>query len=257
MSPELLLEKLLRTATKDRFGHFYIFQGRGLDTDAQKEWAKTLIRRYWSEIEKRKTLPKDILNDSDILWVRPWDEEEQELRDEYVVADLKALTTFLGYRSLGGQRRFVVLEEMQRLSATVANRMLKILEEPHGDVTYLGLNPMGVKLLPTIESRAISHALAWPTKTLSTPLVTELQTKLQGDYPLTRFLEDAKKSWSLEELMKQLLAYEQQNDGPIALKQELLTLVKGRQKAQIFNQSAGPHLQGLYVYLTHRFRSGR
>lgn len=257
MSPELLLEKLLRSGSKERLAHFYIFQGRGLDTEAQKEWAKTFVRLYWSEIEKRKALPNDILNDSDLLWVKPWDEEEQEMRDEYVVADLKALTTFLGYRSLGGQRRFVVLEEMHRLSATVANRMLKILEEPHGDVTYLALNPMGVKLLPTIESRALSHALAWPTKILSTPLVTELQAKMQGDYPLTRFLEDAKKSWALEDLMKQLLAYEQQNDGPIALKQELLTLVKGRQKAQVFNQGAGPQLQGLYVYLTHRFRSGR
>lgn len=257
VTPDQLLNQLLSAGRQQRLGHFYLLPGRGGDAESQVVWVKTFIRRYWAEVEKRSPLPQDITNDSDLMWVRPWNDEENERRDEYVVDNLKGLGSFLGYRGIKSQRRFVVLEEMHKLTKDVANRMLKILEEPEGQVTYFGLNPLGLKLLPTIESRAISHALSWPISHDASALLSEVQQKLQTGYSLHQFVEDVKKTWSLDDLLQALLSYEQKHDGPAALKQELLNLFQAHQKAQLYNQSSAPQVQALYLYLTARFRVGR
>ncbi len=257
MKPAQLHSRLLQAGQQQKLGHFYLLQGRDNDTDAQIQWVKNFIRQYWLEVEKRHPIPQDITNDSDLFWMRPWDDEEDCRRDEYVVDNLKGLQTFLGFRGLKSLRRFVVIEEMHKLTGQVANRMLKILEEPEGAVTYLGLNPWGKKLLPTIESRAIAHALSWPPAAQSFELLKDLQQKLPADYSLHRFNEDLKKQHSLSALLNELLSFEQVHDGPAALKQELLKIMQNHQRAETYNQSPTPQIHALYLYLQERFRVGR
>ena len=256
MTPELLLNRLMASSAAQRLGHFYIFQGRGNEAQPQLDWSKHFIRRYWLEVEKRTTLPQDVFNDMDLLRLRPWDDEENGPRDEYTVGDLAGLTTFLSFHGIKSRRRFVILEDMHKLTPEVANRMLKMLEEPEGQVTYLGFNPSGKKLLPTIESRAIVLALSWqrPEKPV---ILTDLKTKFASAYGLHQFVEDTKKNFSLTELFNELLSYEQNHDGPAALKQELLKLYQSHLEAQLYNQTSSPQIHGLYLYLGARFRTER
>jgi hypothetical protein len=258
VTPEILSEKLLQTAKTQRFGHFYLFQGRGRDREAQIQWAKTFVRRYWQEIEQRSGLPQDLLNDSDLFWLTPWDAEEEKLKNEYVVDDIKPLMSFLGFRGIKARRRFVVIEEAQRLSETVANKMLKILEEPEGELSFLLLNPTGAKLLPTIESRAVSLALSWPQHNVDISFFQTLESKFQAaNYSVHDFIDDVKKHGPLPQFVLELLQFAQKQDASGSEKQELLTLVQRLQEAQEFNQQATPQLMGFYLILQRQFRSGR
>lgn len=255
MTPAMLSKTLLELAQRRQLGHFYVLQGRGDEGAQQAEWVLAFIRAYWSTVEKRPTLPTQLRDDADLLWIVPWDEKEQERRD-YVKDDLDPLISFLGYRGLQSQRRFVVMEDVHRISAVVANKLLKTLEEPEGEVTIFWLNPTGAKLLATLTSRAQHLALSWHTGSSDSQLITQFQERLKSEgYPLSAFLEDAKKEADL--WLEQLLDYEIHNEGPAALKQELLNLVASWQKADTFNQPPGPRLQWMHTYLTERFRAGR
>lgn len=255
MTPERLQQTLLELAKRKQLGHFYVLQGRGTEGDQQVKWVLEFIRHYWQTVEKRTKLPTDLKSDADLLWMIPWDEKEQERRD-YMKDDLQALTTFLSYRGLQSQRRFVVMEDVHRIGGVVANKLLKTLEEPEGEVTIFWLNPSGAKLLQTLTSRAQHLALSWHARARETDLITQFQTRLNAEgYPLAVFLEEAKREGDL--WLEQLLNYEIQHEGPATLKQELLLLVASWQKADTFNQSMPPRLQWIHTYLTERFRAGR
>lgn len=256
MIPQTLAEKLFALAQLGKLGHFYLLSGRGTDQDAQKKWVAEFIRRYWSVIEKRSVIPQNIQSDADLLWIQTPLNDDDEIRD-YRVEDFHDLFSFLGYRGISSKRRFVIIESVELLSEIVANKLLKSLEEPEGELTYFLLNPTGAKMLATIESRAIQLPLAWPRSGHGTPKLDELKQKFASGLPLADFLDDAKKNFSLNELLEECLIFEQQHDGPASLKQELLTLTRSRLKSEVFHQGQGATLQWLHTYLSQRFRAGR
>ena len=256
MTPVVLQQKLLHLSREQKLGHFYVLSGRGThDSDVQEKWVTEFIRQYWESIEKR-TLPKELRHDADLLWLTPPIDEDDIVRD-YKVEDLGELFSFLGYRGINSKRRFVIIEEGQRLSKILANKLLKTLEEPEGLVTFFWLNPMGLKLLPTIESRAINLALSVPQVTQSTPLLDELRQNIESGQTLSQFLDATKKTVSVDELLVELLNFEQRHDGPAELKQELLSMTQTWQKARAFNQSSNTTMQWIHTYLSQRFRTGR
>lgn len=254
-STEQLSQKLLSNAEQGRLAHFYILQGRGDDLDFQHHWVKNFVRLYWEKIEKR-SLGQLIEQDADLLWIKPLN-DEGEIKD-YVIEHIKPIAQFLSYRALKSRRRFIVMESVHRLSLTVANRLLKTLEEPEGEVTFFWLNPQGAKLLPTLESRALTLFVAQSTNHIAqTPKLDEIKTKIEQGLTLSQFIEESKKSVTPEEWLIELIEYEQNNDGPAALKQELLDLIAHSRMPQILHQGAGPRLQWIYHYMTQRFRAER
>ncbi len=257
MKAELLQERLLARGKDGRFGHFYLFQGRAHDEDKQKEWVLTLIRRYWKEIEKRSTLPADLRGDADLLWLAPPRDENKT--SDYRLEDFEALWRFLPYKGLAARRRFVVVEEAQRVGTVVANKLLKTLEEPEGELSFLWLNPAGQKLLPTIESRAVALPLSWHGGiTPPSEGFQELRGRFAQGYALAEFLEDGKQGvFSASEVLEDFLAHEQREEGPAALKQELLDLVRQWREAEQFHQPLAVRLQGLHTLLSQRFRENR
>lgn len=258
MTPEMLQDRLMGRARAKQLGHFYLFHGRPEDSEKQKEWAAQFVRRHWKEVEKHAVLPTNIRDDADLLWMAP--PQEDDVTKDYKVEDWNPLWRFLSYRALRGGRRFVIVEDAHRISTVVANKLLKTLEEPEGEVTFLWLNPQGHQLLPTIESRAIGLSLTWPLAANAThDHLTEVGQRLEkGELGLATFLEEAK-SVAIEPktLLNEFLTYEQLNDGPAALKQELLTLTKEWVEGERYNQPIGPRLQWLHTLLSQRFRSGR
>ncbi len=58
--------------------------------------------------------------------------------------------------SSGGRRRYVLLREAERLSAPAANALLRTIEEPLGEVTFvLAASPDRDAVLPTLASRCV------------------------------------------------------------------------------------------------------
>ena len=252
-------DKLLERARAKQFGHFYVFTGHPTDTGPQKKWMEELIRRYWKEIEGRKVMPSNIRDDADLLWLSPPLNDDDEVVD-YKVEDLDPLWKFLPYRGLQAERRFVVIEDTHRIGTTLANKLLKTLEEPIGHITFLWANPMGKKLLPTIESRALSLKLTWPKQNGATseqwPEVRERFE--QGNYPLAEFLEEGKKGgFDPLELCLDMLGHEQLEGRDGLYQQELLIMMEEWQKAQVFNQPMGTRLQQMHFLLSQRFSAGR
>jgi DNA polymerase III delta prime subunit len=243
--------QLLGSARSERLGHFYIFQARGLEPQELKLETLTFVREYWQSIEGKKS-PADILNHPDLLVIDPID-EEGEPRD-YLVEDLKPLVQFLSYRPIQVKRRFVIMTDVHTLGTTVANRLLKTLEEPEGEVSFLWLNHTGAKLLPTLESRAQIVLLSEKS---SQPQHTELMEEIKSLTSLHTFLERFKAQPSAQELLDFLLHFEATHDGPGALKQELLEITHNWQKAQMLHQPTSVRLVALYDYCQKRFCTER
>jgi len=249
----------LARAREGRLGHFYVFNGRGDSGTTQADWAEAFVRRYWSEVENHATLPKQLRDDADLLWLRPPSDEDGDVKD-YRVEDWGPLWRFLPYRALRGGRRFVVVEDAHRIGEVVANKLLKTLEEPEGLLTHLWLNPSGHPLLPTIGSRAISLSLHWPSSGPdSSPILSELRPRFeQGNLPLAEFLEMGKSGkFTPQMLLEEMMGHELHHDGPEALKQELLTITQEWEAAENFHQPLGPRLQWMHTLLSQRFRIGR
>ena len=260
MKAEILQERLLARARSQQFGHFYLFSGKPEDLEAQKNWVQSLIRRYWTEIEGRSQLPSDIRSDADLLWIAPPLNDDDEVVDYKVEGIEQQLATFLPYRGLKSKRRFVIIEEAHRLTTIISNKLLKTLEEPEGELSFIWLNPLGKKFLPTIESRALNLKLSWPVSNNSIgATVSGMKGRfIAGDYPLAEFLEHGKKGeFDAYELLDEMLNLERIEPGNAAYQQELLILVKEWDEAERFNQSIAPRLQSLHYLLSKRFSDVR
>ena len=64
-----------------------------------------------------------------------------------------------GARSRG---KAVLVFRAERMNNVTANALLKTLEEPPGDMRFVLASEAAHQLLPTIRSRCLVHAMAWP-----------------------------------------------------------------------------------------------
>lgn len=69
------------------------------------------------------------------------------------VDDLRAVIQALSYHAAEGGRRVVLLENAQRMTVQAQNALLKSLEEPDGETTFLLTASGETELLPTVRSR--------------------------------------------------------------------------------------------------------
>jgi DNA polymerase III subunit delta' len=75
---------------------------------------------------------------------------------------IRELRSTLGEPPRAEKKRVVVLFEAQSLSIAAANALLKSLEEPRPNTSFLLLAPQRERLLPTLVSRSWVVTLAWP-----------------------------------------------------------------------------------------------
>ncbi len=243
--------QLLNSAQSQRLGHFYILQARGLEAQSLKQETLEFIREYWQQIEGKKS-PTDILNHPDLLVITPVN-DEGEPRD-YLVEDLRPLVQFLSYHPIQVKRRFVVMSDVHALGTTVANRLLKTLEEPEGELSFLWINHTGAKLLATLESRAQMVLLS---EKQANPDPQELIEEIKTLTSLHTFIDRFKAQQSTQELLDFLLNFEAHHDGPGALKQELLEITHNWQKAQMLHQPTPVRLVALFDFCQKRFCTER
>lgn len=82
---------------------------------------------------------------------------------------IRELRSILGEPPRSERKRVVVLFEAQSLSIASANALLKSLEEPRPNTSFLLLAPQRERLLPTLVSRSWVVTLAWPVGESSAP----------------------------------------------------------------------------------------
>jgi hypothetical protein len=80
-------------------------------------------------------------------------------RLSYAVDDMRALRSYLALRAGQVGRRVVRIDSVDGCTVAAANALLKVLEEPGLDVTFILTTASPARVLPTIRSRAMLYRL--------------------------------------------------------------------------------------------------
>jgi DNA polymerase-3 subunit gamma/tau len=148
---EHIVGTLRRAIEKDRVAHAYIFTGtRGV---GKTTTARILARAL--NCEKGPTVSpcgectacKEILSGSSL------DVMEIDGASNNSVDDVRELRDNIGYSSMAGRYRVVVIDEVHMLSKSAFNALLKTLEEPPQNVIFILATTEPLKIPATIHSR--------------------------------------------------------------------------------------------------------
>jgi DNA polymerase-3 subunit delta' len=95
------------------------------------------------------------------------DEKKRKPSREIRVDAMRDAIEFSQRTSARGRGKAVLVFPAEQMNAVTANALLKTLEEPPGDVRFVLATESAHQLLPTIRSRCLGHAMAWPEMQLA------------------------------------------------------------------------------------------
>ena len=90
------------------------------------------------------------------------DDKKRKASREIRVDAMRDAIEFSQRTSARGRGKVVLVYPAEQMNAITANALLKTLEEPPGDVHFVLATESSYQLLPTIRSRCLGHAMAWP-----------------------------------------------------------------------------------------------
>ena len=90
------------------------------------------------------------------------DDKKRKPSREIRVDAMRDAIEFSQRTSARGRGKVVLVYPAEQMNAITANALLKTLEEPPGDVRFVLATESSHQLLPTIRSRCLGHAMAWP-----------------------------------------------------------------------------------------------
>ncbi|MDM0047125.1 DNA polymerase III subunit delta' [Variovorax dokdonensis] len=90
------------------------------------------------------------------------DSKKRKPSKEIRVQAMREAVVFSQRTSSRGRGKVVLVYPAERMNGITANTLLKTLEEPPGDVRFVLASEAAWKLLPTVRSRCMSHAMPWP-----------------------------------------------------------------------------------------------
>lgn len=91
------------------------------------------------------------------------DDKKRKPSKEIRIEAMRDAIEFAQRTSARGRGKAVLIYPAERMNHVTANALLKTLEEPPGDVRFVLASEAAHQLLPTIRSRCLTHAMAWPT----------------------------------------------------------------------------------------------
>lgn len=97
------------------------------------------------------------------------DDKKRKPSREIRVDAMREAIEFSQRTSAGNHGKVVLVFPAERMNAITANALLKTLEEPAGNLRFVLATDAVQQLLPTIRSRCLSHAMAWPEEQESMP----------------------------------------------------------------------------------------
>jgi DNA polymerase-3 subunit delta' len=84
---------------------------------------------------------------------RPYDEKTERLKTDITVDEVRRMKSFFSLSAADGGRRVAIVDSLDEMNPSAANALLKLLEEPPPQVTFLLITHQPARLLPTIRSR--------------------------------------------------------------------------------------------------------
>lgn len=130
-------------------GHLYILK-TALEYDEAGHFLTEWVNEF---IERSLSRPiSSLQNHPDILYISSDEENTYKISDD----NIKSFFKFVSFRPFELAHRFIIIENAHLISDIVANKFLISFESPPENVTIFILDPLGKKLLPTIQSRAIT-----------------------------------------------------------------------------------------------------
>jgi DNA polymerase-3 subunit delta' len=95
------------------------------------------------------------------------DDKKRKPSREIRVDAMRDAIEFSQRTSARGRGKVVLVYPAEQMNAITANALLKTLEEPPGEVRFVLATESSHQLLPTIRSRCLGHAMAWPQPALA------------------------------------------------------------------------------------------
>lgn len=244
---------LFKKAAANELGHFYIIETSApehLSHDALIHFTHHFIRDYYQKLEGAKQSLTHLMDHPDVyvLGNLKGNDEDNDNRP-FKVEDAEAFARFFEFKPVQGKRKFAVITEGHRINAIVANKWLKLLEEPQGTSTIFLLNPRRGQLLPTIHSRAIHLRL--PAKLSSgdfsdwNEFVTDLKKMTLSEVLENYSRGERDLSFWVNELIR--WEAEQMEGGP--QKTALNSWLKSFQEMETFHQPGATKWSLFYHYL--------
>jgi hypothetical protein len=208
------------------------------------------IRDYYQKIEGHKQSLTHLMDHPDVFVLGNTNEDEDDKEDKFFkVEEAETLNRFFEFKAVQGKRKFAVITEGHRINTIVANKWLKLLEEPQGTSTIFLLNPHRQQLLPTIHSRAIHLRL--PTK--SDPLDFSEWNEFTSDVKnlsLAQFLEKySRGDRDLTFWVNELIRWESEQTDKPTPKAQLATWLRDLSEMEIFHQPTATKWSLFYSYL--------
>ncbi len=97
------------------------------------------------------------------------DDKKRKPSREVRIDAMREAIEFSQRTSAGNRGKVVLVFPAERMNAITANALLKTLEEPAGNLRFVLATDAVQQLLPTIRSRCLAHAMAWPHEQELTP----------------------------------------------------------------------------------------
>ncbi len=238
---------LLKKGKSGELAHFYLLETPLSEDEAGQvlyDFCHQFIRKYFQEIEKQTHPVNSLMDHPDVLVITGIEEKK-----DYTVDDAAILEKFFSWKAVQSQRKFVVIPEAHRLTEILANKWLKLLEEPPVNATIFLLNPRRIKLLPTIQSRALPIRI--PQKR-EKHIDTEWREFLgeMKEMGLSKFLETfSKGERTLGFWMDELLHWESEQVTGTHDKSSLERVLKLIEEMNTFNQPAATKWTFFYQHL--------
>lgn len=248
-----LHDVLLKKAKNQELGHFYIVETSAPENKAHEillQFVHNFIRDYYQKVEGHKQGLTNLMDHPDVFVLGNTNTEDEEKTDKFFkVEEAEALSRFFEFKPVQGIRKFAVITEGHRINTTVANKWLKLLEEPQGTSTIFLLNPRRQQLLQTIHSRAIHLRL--PSKTEDHEFSD--WNEFLGDLKkmtLSEFLENYQRGEKdLSHWVNELIRWESEQTDLAHPKEELERWLKRLQEMEIFHQPSATKWTLFYSYL--------
>lgn len=252
-----LKEILLNKGKKQELAHFYILETSAPESEAHGhliQFVHEFIRDYYQQVEGHKQSLTHLIDHPDVFILGNLAGEDDDKNEKsFKVEEAETLSRFFEFKPVQGKRKFAVITEAHRINTIVANKWLKLLEEPQGNSTIFLLNPRRGQLLPTIHSRAIHLRIAAPHREEEFSEWNEF-LKETKELTLSQFLEKFSRSQSISYWVSALIRWEADQLAGPETKQALENYLKNFQEMETFNQPSATKWTLFYSYLqTHVF----
>lgn len=244
---------LLKKASSQSLGHFYIVETSAPEEVSHKallSFIHNFIRDYYQKVEGHKQSLTNLMDHPDVFVMGNLDVEEDDKNDKFFkVEEAETLNRFFEFKPVMAKRKFAVITEGHRITTVVANKWLKLFEEPTGNSTIFLLNPRRGQLLPTIHSRAIHLRLPTKLDPLDFSEWNELMNDLK-EMTLARFLETyGRGNRDLGFWVNEMIRWESEQMDKPGPKQEMGSWLKDFQEMEVFHQPTATKWALFYSYL--------